>query len=254
MPAHQHLPFPEGTNLADELLAAMNRIAARGVTYPEGYYAELLAKYTLAGIDYPHILMIIGEPRIARHFFYPRVLENPGRLLDYGCGTGDNVRQLLRDRFPKERITAFDITQGSIDLGFDLYRDREEIGGLFLVVDRFPFGAGSFDLVYSASVLHVITDDRELGEYLAHAYATLRPGGFLFGSTAGMLCEEQNPSARVRGPPRVMTKEQLAGYLAGAGFTGCGIRSRSHPHTHTHDRENKNQCVFEFCAEKPAGR
>jgi len=252
MPAHQHLPFPQGTNLADELLAAMKRIAARGVTYPEGYYAEILAKYTLAGIDYPHILMIIGQPRINTHFFYSRVLENPGRLLDYGCGTGDNVRQLLRDNFPKDNVTAFDICRGSIDLGFDLYRDREEIGGLFLVVDRFPFGAGSFDLVYSASVIHVITDDRELEEYLAHAYATLRPGGFLFGSTAGKTHKEELPSPRVWGPARVLTEDELAAVLTGAGFTDCKIISKPHPHTHT--RDTKNQCIFEFCAEKPAGR
>lgn len=128
--------FLPGKTLPGELRAAMKRLAAYGVTYPEGYDRTLLEKYTKEGVRYPHILMITGRPRITSHFFYPRARKRTGRLLDYGCGTGDNVRQLIRDGFPREEITAFDINRESIDLGFDLYRDREDKEDLFVVAGR----------------------------------------------------------------------------------------------------------------------
>src|SRR5208283_4801341 len=102
MPAPKPLGFPPGKTLPEELSLAMKRIEAYGVVYPMGYYQTLLDKYTREGVR------------------YPQVLKGPGKLLDYGCGTGDNVRQLLRNGFPRERITAFDINWASIELGFDL--------------------------------------------------------------------------------------------------------------------------------------
>ena len=103
--------FIPGKTLTEELSAAMERVKAQGVTYPEGYHRLLTRKYENEGVRYPHILMIIGEPRINHHFFYSRAINRNGRLLDYGCGTGDNVRQLIRDDFPREQITAFDINR-----------------------------------------------------------------------------------------------------------------------------------------------
>jgi SAM-dependent methyltransferase len=238
--------FPPGKTLPEELRTAMKRIETYGVVYPEGYYRELLDKYTREGVRYPHILMILGQPRINNHFFYSPVLKGTGRLLDYGCGTGDNVRQVLRDGFPRERITAFDINRASIDLGFDLYRDRGETGDLFTVSDTFTFTPEEFDMVYSASVIHVIADDRELGTYLANAWSALRPGGIFFGSTLGVVGGEVVRSPDEWGPPRLMTREQLAGCLTGAGFAFPEIVQRHHVPHYLAD----NRCVFEFCTKK----
>jgi len=242
------LRFPPGRTLPAELSAAMERVGAFGVVYPPGYYEALVDKYTRDGVRYPHILMILGIPRISSHFFYSRALQRAGRLLDYGCGTGDNVRKLIRDGFPRERIAAFDINWSSIDLGFDLYRDRKDIGGLFSVSGAFPFGPEEFCTVYSASVFHVISDDRELERYLKNAYSALRPGGVLFGSTLG-LGQGTTRSPEAWGPPRVMPEEVLAGCLAGAGFTRPAIVRRHNLPPYIDDR---SMCVFEFCTQKPA--
>jgi SAM-dependent methyltransferase len=228
----------------------MKRIEAYGVVYPPEYYAALLEKYTKEGVLYPHILMILGIPRINHHFFYSRALNRIGRLLDYGCGTGDNVRQLIRDGFPQEWITAFDINWASINLGFDLYRDREEISDLFVVSETFPFGSAEFDTIYSASVFHVIADDAEFGAYLANAWSALKPGGVLFGSTLGLV-EGVVRDPDQRGPPRVMPREQLAGYLTGAGFISPEIVQRHHVPHYAADK-HENLCVFQFCTKKPA--
>ena len=61
--------FP-GRTLDGELKAAMERVATCGITCPPGYYKFLLAKYREAGVRYPHLLMILGKPRINSHFFY----------------------------------------------------------------------------------------------------------------------------------------------------------------------------------------
>ena len=250
MPGRKPPRFPPGTTLDEELAAAMRRIEARGVVYPPGYHRMLVEKYTREGVRYPHILMILGEPRINRHFFYPCALGRPGRLLDYGCGTGDNVRQLIRDGFPRDRITGFDVNRASIDLGFDLYRDREEISDLFVASGTFPFGPAEFGTVYSASVFHVIADDGEFGAYLAHAWSALKPGGILFGSTLG-LAEVAARSSGRRGPPRLMTEEELSHQLMGAGFTRPEMVRRDHVPRHiTGGRDG--MCIFEFCTNKPA--
>jgi len=250
MPTPKPHRFPPEKTLAEELSAAMKRIEAYGVIYPAGYYQLLLEKYTREGVLYPHILMILGIPRINHHFFYSRALQRSGRLLDYGCGTGDNIRQLIRDGFPRERITAFDVNRASINLGFDLYRDREEIGDLFVVSETFPFRPAVFDTIYSASVFHVIADDNELNNYLAHAFSALTPGGVLFGSTLGLKGGAVR-NLDQRGPPRVMPREQLAGHLTGAGFSCPEIVERYHVPHYAADHHD-DMCVFQFCTNKPA--
>jgi SAM-dependent methyltransferase len=241
--------FLPGKSLTEELSAAMERVKAYGVTYPEGYHRILTGKYAQKGVRYPHILMILGKPRIHRHFWYPPVLRRAGRLLDYGCGTGDNVRQLIRDGFPREQITAFDINRESIDLGFDLYRDREDTEDLFVVAGSFPFGPEEFDTIYSASVIHVIADDEEFRNYLENAHATLRPGGVLFGSMLG-LAEGAVRAPGTRGPPRILTTEQLAGFLTGTGFGSPQIVRRDGVPGYVPGSEQV--CVLEFCTRKQA--
>lgn len=244
-PAGSGTFFP-GRTLEDEIRAAMDRISARGIRYPAGYYETLVEKYRAAGVRYPHILMILGIPRIHRHFFYPDALGRSGRLLDYGCGTGDNIRQLIRDGFSRDRIMALDINRESIDLGFDLYRDRKEMEHLFIVAGTFPFGPEEFDTLYSASVIHVIADEKDFLQYLANAYAALRPGGVLFGSTLGLA--EGTVRSEKRGPPRIMTRDQLTGYLTRTGFASPEIVPRFGvpgyiPHS-------EDVCILEFCTKK----
>ena len=239
--------FLPGKTLAGELGAAIRRVRARGVTYPAGYHRMLALKYSKEGVRYPHILTILGKPRINHHFFYANALARGGRLLDYGCGTGDNVRQLIRDGFPREQITAFDINRESIGLGFDLYRDREEMQDLFVVSGTFPFGPEEFDTVYSASVLHVIAGEKDFLDYCANACSVLRAGGVLFGSTLG-LTEGAVRSPGTRGPPRIMTRDQLAGSLTGTGFGSPEIIRRDGVPGYV--PESENLCIFEFCTKK----
>jgi SAM-dependent methyltransferase len=235
----------DGSTLKNELVRAMKRLEKRGVMYPEGHPERILAHYTLEKVPYPYIIRHVGEARIIRHFCYPRLVEQSGRLLDYGCGTGDALRQLLQNGYPRDRICGFDVNRKSIDLGMDLYADRDANADLFIVADTFPFPPCSFDLIYSGSVLHVIKDEEEFLEYLQNALYALRPGGSFFGSTLGLRDAVTERGAA--GPPRLMKRHELTEYLVRAGFSritlceGSGMRMQD---------EDSGICIHEFRANR----
>jgi SAM-dependent methyltransferase len=177
--------FPEGVTLESELNRVMNTLASAGIKYPRGYRERLIRRYQKSGVRYPRILMRVGEPNIRRHNRYKEILEAKGNLLDYGCGTSDDIRALVYDGYPPQRIVGFDVDWKSVDLGFDLYLDRATLGVRFVVDKRFPFRPSTFDVVYSGSVLHVLGSKRKVTKYISNAYTVLNRSGIFFGSTLG---------------------------------------------------------------------
>ncbi len=186
MPAAHSRRFRDGKTLAGELSAAMHRIGALGITYPEGYCDELIAMYEKDGVPYPHILSILGEPRIRGHFFYARMPRRTGPFLDYGCGTGQTSGGLPPRWVPPGADHRFRSHVGEHQSRVRPVPRRGRIRDLFVVNDTFPFGDESFDTIYSGSVIHVIADEDELCGYLDNAWSGTRPGGILFGSTLGI--------------------------------------------------------------------
>jgi len=210
--------FPDGTNLRIELLKAMDRLEHFGVTYPSGYLEELAVKHS-SRVNYPRILMRIGEPRIRQHPYYNAILEKGCDLLDCGCGTGDDIRALIKDGYPRDKIKGFDIDWNGIDIGYDLYRDRGSLQDVFVVSTRFPFANKTFDAVYSGNVLHTMRDRKKMSDYLTNVHKVLRDGGVSFGSTLGT--EGQVPSAR----RKLLTECELRHLLEGAGFKNIDIKT-----------------------------
>src|SRR5271157_3380987 len=98
-----------GKTMEGEINRAMDLLAARGVAYPVGYSEILIQKYQKTRILWPVMLMSVGCPHIRRHVHYQDVLQNPGNLLDYGCGTGDDLRALVADGYPQQQVCGFDI-------------------------------------------------------------------------------------------------------------------------------------------------
>jgi len=210
--------FPDGTNLRIELLKAMDRLEHFGVTYPSGYLEELAEKHS-SRVNYPRVLMRIGEPRIRQHPYYDAILEKGCDILDCGCGTGDDIRALIKDGYPRDKIKGFDIDWNSIDIGYDLYRDRESMHDLFVVSKKFPFANKTFDAVYSGNVLHTMKDRHKISDYLINVHKVLRDGGILFGSTLGT--ESHIPSAR----RNLLTENELRHLLEGTGFKNIEIKT-----------------------------
>ena len=211
-----------GFSYRSEFTRVMARLRDAGVEYPENYLAVLLRKYRGRRIRYPKILQRLGVPNIRKHFAYDRVLANPGSFLDYGCGTADDIRAIVKDGFPLASITGYDVNDSSVELGFDFYLDREQLQPQILISPEFPFGPESFDIVYSGSVLHVLRSRDRIGHYLENVFAVLKGSGILFGSTLGS-------GHRSRLLPRQalfrLNPKELESMLEGLGFKEIEIQT-----------------------------
>ncbi|MDD1778505.1 MAG: class I SAM-dependent methyltransferase [Candidatus Helarchaeota archaeon] len=224
-------PLPEPFNLEKELLRIMNLLASTGVNYPAGYGELLIRKYKKDHVRYPRILMRMGEPNIRKHQQFQKILELKGAFLDYGCGTGDDIRALVKSGYPPQKIVGYDVNWSSINLGFDLYLDRDTLGIQLTVAKEFPFQPSTFDVVYSGSVIHVLRTKRIIKSYISNAYTVLKPAGILFGSTLGFRKGEPSPLLAERRQRRgwlqrlrrkrvkPLSREELDTLLHEAGFS-----------------------------------
>jgi SAM-dependent methyltransferase len=211
-----------GISYRSEFLRVMERLQEAGVHYPDNYLADLLRKYRGRRVRYPKILQRLGAPNIRKHFAYNRVLASPGTFLDYGCGTGDDIRAIVKDGFPLELITGYDVNENSVQLGFDFYLDRELLQQRIVISPEFPFSPESFDIVYSGSVLHVLHSREKIEHYLVNAFAVLKANGMLFGSTLG-----SNHGSRLLRKKLVfrLNPDALDAILGGLGFTDIEIQT-----------------------------
>jgi SAM-dependent methyltransferase len=98
--------------------------------------------------------------------------EEPGRILEYGCGVGRNIGQ-IRALFPHSSIYGCDVSQKSIEAARKQNPDAE-----FFVIGEGRISM-EFDLVLLVNVLHhVLPQERKrLVDILA---ALLSDGGSLF--------------------------------------------------------------------------
>ncbi len=240
--------FPEGVTLESEFHRVMDILASTGVNYPPGYCEMLISKYKKQGLLYPHIFMRVGKPNIRKHGRYQEILEKRGSLLDYGCGTGDDIRTLVHDGYPREKIVGYDVNWSSINLGFDLYMDQDKWTERFVVSKKFPFQPSTFDIVYSGSVLHVLGTKRAIKIYVSNAYSVLKPTGTFFGSTLGFSKEHPRLTGkrwkwrgwRLRRLKR-LSQEALHKLLREAGFSDVEVSQES----------NSDKLRLWFYAQKP---
>lgn len=57
--------------------------------------------------------------------------------LDVGCCFGQDLRQLVHDGVPSDRLIGLDIAGALMELGYDFFRDRETLKSTFVVADVF---------------------------------------------------------------------------------------------------------------------
>ena len=110
--------------------------------------------------------------------------QHPGnfaRILEIGCGTG-YLTSLLRQAFPKARITALDLAPAALEAARTRLASAADIE--WLVADGEHVAPGRFDLITASSVFQWFSQPRQACRlYWEH----LNPGGLLAFTTLGPL-------------------------------------------------------------------
>ena len=130
------------------------------------------------------------------------------RILDCGCGTGNNLQMLRR----------FGHAAG-IDITFSgLAYARRQGERLVARASAFtlPFSADTFDLVTSFDVIYAF-DDRQAAAALSEMHRVLRPGGHLLLNVAALPVLRGNHSV-LGGEVQRYTRRGLRRHLERAGF------------------------------------
>lgn len=116
---------------------------------------------------------LFGRRRIIREL--PLKEEETLNILEVGCGTGYNLRQLAR-RFPKARLKGMDVSPDMIRIA---RRQLRDVGKRVELVEA-PYGPGavpshSFDLILFSYSLTMINP--QWGQLIRQATRDLKPGG-----------------------------------------------------------------------------
>lgn len=156
--------------------------------------------------------------------YLPASLPADARVLDVGCGGGQNA-MYLAERYPVSQITGLDLSAEQIARAERRARTRG-IASTWLVGDatamaRAGVGDSSFDMVYSiASIKHW----PEPGKGIAEMVRVARPGARVVIAEADRACRLDDASAFVRlvGLPRLFHPIALAAFrtwVAGRSLT-----------------------------------
>ncbi|MGA9141688.1 MAG: class I SAM-dependent methyltransferase [Methanocella sp.] len=142
----------------------------------------------------------IGRPQPAFEGLVKDREIKPGRILDSGCGTGENALLLAQNG---STVTGIDLAGEAIARAKTKAKERhiaaDFVQGNVTGLDRY-FSPGSFDTAIDCGLFHVLSDeDRPV--YAGQVREVLKPGGGYF-----MLCfSDKEPGTW--GPRRVSARE-----------------------------------------------
>ena len=117
--------------------------------------------------------------RLLQRLHYMR--HRPETILDVGCATGKSI-QGLQKTYPRARICATDLAHEMLrqfNPGFQLFNKKQLV---VADMERLPFAAQSFDLVFSSLAMHWSNDPRVTLEEFERV---AKPGALLLFSSFG---------------------------------------------------------------------
>jgi hypothetical protein len=115
-------------------------------------------------------------------------------LLDLGCCFAQDIRKLIYDGVPAESLYAADLRPEYIDLGFELFKDKDKLASRIYAADLFDPESrlkelrGKVDVTYAGSFFHLFDWDNQV-EVGKRVVELLRPekGSLLLGRQTGTI-------------------------------------------------------------------
>jgi 2-polyprenyl-3-methyl-5-hydroxy-6-metoxy-1,4-benzoquinol methylase len=149
-------------------------------------------------------------------------LPKQGAILDYGCGPGYLVEQLLETRL---RVAGLDFSPDSVKSVNERFQGRKNFIGAF-EPHAIPDSVNRFDAAVSIEVLEHLYDE-QLNELLENLARVVRPGGTVIFTTPNEeVLEDSYIPCPVSGQlfhrwqhVRSWSRETLAAYLLRRGYS-----------------------------------
>ncbi len=150
---------------------------------------ELMKKYGDSVNPRAYVYFSLSPSRIYNNPYYSKNLledlepekdrRKDKKIIDQGCGPGCDSRSMINDGFS---AIGIDLSEPTINLGFDYYGDRKSLGKHFVVGDvcKTLFDDGDFDYAHSGNLIHRL-DYKKIDEYFNETSRILKPKGGLIG-------------------------------------------------------------------------
>ena len=128
-------------------------------------------------------------------------LQGGESFLDIGCFLGQDLRRLVADGAPSERLYAVDVVN-HWELGYELFRDRERFSAHFMETDiLYPNAAlealmGTIDIISITHVLHQWDWDDQV-KALKRLSELSSPGAMIVGFQVGSAGVRERPATEL---------------------------------------------------------
>ncbi|KAK3111879.1 hypothetical protein LTR53_012433 [Teratosphaeriaceae sp. CCFEE 6253] len=107
--------------------------------------------------------LAIGQHQLYRSEILPRMLSGEQTYLDLGCAFAQDVRRLVADGVDSSKCYGSDLRLDFIELGYELFNDRETLQSRFIAADVFDENSalrelnGQIDIIDASSFFHLFT-------------------------------------------------------------------------------------------------
>jgi len=174
------------------------------------------------------------RPRMTEHWYFQTILslkesKPNAKFLDLGCCFATDTRNLALEGWNPENIKAVYVVEDYWKFGLSLFKDADTIKiqaefGNVIADDSFAKSIGTFDVVWTGAVLHVLNKS-DCEEFLRKIFSFLIPGGIYFGTCAGSTEEtEWIPDPKI--PKRYLhSSESLEKLLKETGFEEVEVKT-----------------------------
>ncbi|KAI1081457.1 hypothetical protein F5B20DRAFT_536130 [Whalleya microplaca] len=154
-----------------------------------------------ASNPYPCIgLYRFANLTLLTHPLYDTIVERlkatNATYLDVGCCFGQDLRQLVQDGIPSERLIGLDVAGNLIELGYEFFLDRETLRSRFVIADVLKGTAQGqvwteleergIDVMHCSAFLHLFTLDVQI-EAAKHLAKLVKKGGVIVGRQSGSV-------------------------------------------------------------------